>query len=209
MISPTQIKAENISRLQQLGIPTLEHLPELEAPADLSPRSAAEVARRVMILSHVAGLGFGAPTDVLAGALEDFDLWDHLSESELDLFESEQLTEEEKAAALWQPECIQSFAWCLGVAGLDSLRECDDDLVSHFPAPFQDPSDFIATAKLRPFEEIYREADFHYRLHWAARNAALKGEAFPGSEAVIEHRRRALDWVIGTEEDWDDIDSST
>ena len=71
------------------------------------------------------------------------------------------------------------------------------------------PAAFIASAALRPFEEIYRQADLHYRLHWAARNARLTGAEFPVTEGFIRERRKALDWVIGVEPDWDEIPSDT
>ena len=96
-----------------------------------------------------------------------------------------------------------------GLIELDCLRPCDDDLASKFPKPFTDPTEFIKSAQLRPFSEIYQQADIHYRLHWAARNAGLSGSSFPVSESLIRERRRALDWVIGVEADWDEMPSDT
>ena len=67
----------------------------------------------------------------------------------------------------------------------------------------------MASAQLRPFEELYAQADLHYRLHWAARQARLDGTEFPVPEMTVEMRRRALDWIIGVPEDWDDISTDT
>ena len=118
-------------------------------------------------------------------------------------------TEQEKIDAQWLVECMQSLAWCLGLAPLEHFKDCDDDLASKFPDPFTDPTDFIASASLRPFWEIYQQADIHYRLHWAARNASLSGTEFPVREGFLRERRRALDWVIGVETDWDGVPSDT
>ena len=58
----------------------------------------------------------------------------------------------------------------------------------------------------RPQEAILSQFDLAYCLHWAVRDAMLKGQAVPGKlsgNAIIE-RRRALEWVAG-EEAWDEV----
>jgi len=131
------------------------------------------------------------------------------SQSERKLLSSSQISERDKINAQWQVECVQSLAWCLGIVELDPFRGCDDDLAQHFPKPFTDPSEFFNTATLRPFEEIYQQADLHFRLHWAARNARLRGQNSKVNEEMIQERRKALDWVIGVDADWDEIPMDT
>ena len=209
MIDPEKIKADSTTTLRSWGFSVNEHLPQLEAESDLTPQTAADVARRCMIMSHVIGIGFGgAATDLLSAATK-WGLMPYASAHEADMLSRTTHTDQERVNATWQVECLQSFAWCLGLTGLEPLRQCDDDLASKFPAPFTDPSDFIATARLRPFEEIYRQADLHYRLHWAARNARLTGSDFPVLVGLITERRKALDWAIGVEADWDEVPSDT
>jgi hypothetical protein len=130
----------------------------------------------------------------------------YTSAHERDLISRDEHTEQEKIDAQWLEECMQSFAWCLGLAPLEPLKYCNEDLSSKFPAPFADPTDFIRSATLRPFDDIYRQADLHYRLHWAARHS---DSDFPVSEGLLRERRRALDWVIGVEADWDEVPSDT
>ena len=137
--------------------------------------------------------------------MKDFSLVPHASAHELDMLGRQKHTEQERIDATWMTECMQSFAWCLGLADLDHRKFCDDDLADCFPAPYEDPSVFIASATLRPFEEIYRQADLHYRLHWAARGA----RDATLSESLIRERRKALDWVIGVEADWDEVPGNT
>ncbi len=118
-------------------------------------------------------------------------------------------TQQEKVNATWLTECVQSLAWCMGLVELNPFRRCDDDLASHFPAPFTDPSGFISDAVLRPLDEIYQQADLHYRLHWADRNARLIGTQCSVDEGLISERRKPLDWVIGVEADRDEIPLDT
>ncbi len=205
MIDPESIKAESIAKLRQWGIPYIEHLPTLEEVSELSPQTVAAVARRAMVVSHIIVIGYGGSASELMNAIKEFGLVSHASAHELDMLGRKKHTKQERIDATWMTECMQSFAWCLGLADLDHRKFCDDDLVDRFPAPYEDPSAFIASATLRPFEEIYRQADLHYRLHWAARGA----RDATLSESLIRERRKALDWVIGVGTDWDEVPDDT
>jgi hypothetical protein len=209
VIDPAQIKADSIALLREWGIPAVDHLPTIEAETELSPQSAAAVARRSVILNHVAGIGFGGDARKLSDAVNRWGLMPYASAIESDMFSRSTHTDQEKINATWLVESLQSFAWCLGLADLEVFQHCDDNLASRFPAPYADPSEFVSTAALRPFEEIYRQADLHYRLHWEARNAQLTGAHFPVSEGFVRERRKALDWVIGVEPDWDEVPGDT
>jgi hypothetical protein len=209
MIDPEKVKEANIATLRSWGISVIDHLPHLETEEDLAPQSAIAVARRCMIMSHVIGIGFGGDANELRDAAESWGLMEYASAHERDMLSRTTHTEQERINATWQVECLQSFAWCLGLTALEPLRHCDDDLVSKFPAPYTDPAMFIKSATLRPFGEIYSQADLHYRLHWAARNARLTGAEFPVTEGFVCERRKALDWVIGVEANWDEVPSDT
>lgn len=208
-MTPEKAKANSHLLLRERGIPVNEHLPVIEAPDSLTPQDAKAVARRSVVLSYVIGIAYGADVARLNSFLVESGLIGYASASEKALLGRTKHTEQEKINVGWLAECVQSLAWCMGLVELDSLRRCDDNLASHFPRPFADPSKFIGAAQLRPFEEIYQQADLHYRLHWAARNARLLGERSIVSEELIMERRKSLDWVIGVEEDWDEISLDT
>jgi hypothetical protein len=209
VIDPEQIKTESIKTIRSWGLPAIDHLPTLETEDELSPQSPSDVARRCIVITHVIGIGFGGDRTKIRDTITGFRLMDYTSAHERDLLSRDEHTEQEKIDAQWLAECLQSFAWCLGLDALEPLKYCDDDLASKFPQPFTDPTDFIQSAKLRPFEDIYRQADIHYRLHWAARNARNSGADFPVTEGFLRERRRALDWVIGVEADWDEMPADT
>ena len=208
-MTPEKAKANSHLLLRKLGIPINEHLPVIEAPESLRPQDAKAVARRSVVLSYVIGIAYGAEVARLNSFLIESGLIGFASASEQAILGRTKHTEQEKINAGWLAECVQSLAWCMGFFELDPLRRCDDNLASHFPRPFADPSAFITASHLRPFEEIYQQADFHYRLHWAARNARLLGERSVLSEELIMERRKPLDWVIGVAEDWDEISLDT
>jgi hypothetical protein len=208
-MTPESARSQSQTFLRRNGIQINETLPLIEAPSDLRPRSASDVATRCVVLGHVIGIGFGAQASRLRAALEAFGLFEFASEAEKDLLTRDEHSEQERINATWMVECVQSFAWCLALADLDPFRRCDEDLASHFPAPFADPRRFISGARLRSFDEIYQQADLHYRLHWATRNARLTGSACRAEEGLIGERRKALDWTIGVAEDWDEVPMDT
>lgn len=53
-------KRENDKRLEALRVVVNPHLPAIEEPAELKPRSAQDVAARVWVLSHIIGVGYGS-----------------------------------------------------------------------------------------------------------------------------------------------------
>jgi hypothetical protein len=63
---------------------------------------------------------------------------------------------------------------------------------------------------LRPREELFRMLDLYYRLHWWTRNAQLQGQQTGNvSLDIIMERRKALEWVLNAEDDWDNVEMST
>ena len=72
-------------------------------------------------------------------------------------------------------------------------------------------SQFIEDSELRPIADILDQADLIYRYHWAVTNARMKGQQIPaGLDAgVTQERHYALNWLIGTEQAWDDVTTDT
>jgi hypothetical protein len=203
-MTPALAKTASHEFLRRHRVEVNEMLPLLQSIEELRPQDARSVATRIVVLNHVIGIGFGANAGRLRASLEEFGLFKHASAGEHDLLSRSEHTQQQKLNAIWLVECVQSLAWCLGLVELDPFQRCDDDLASHFPRPFTDPREFISQASLRPLDEIYQQADLHYRLHWAARNARLMGQQSRLEEGLISERRKALDWVIGAEADWDE-----
>jgi hypothetical protein len=208
-MTPILAKTKSHEFLKSHSVEINESLPLIEVLEELNPQNVQSVASRIIVLSHVIRVGYGANAEQMKKSLEKFSLFKHASIQEQNLLSRLEHTQQEKVNATWQTECVQSLAWCLGLVELNPFRLCDDNLASHFPEPFTDPDNFISTATLRPFDEIYQQVDLHYRLHWAARNARLSGRKTKLVEGLISERRKALDWVIGVEANWDEIPLDT
>lgn len=208
-MSPVIAKTTSHEFLRRHLIEINETLPVIEAVDEWRPCDVRSVAIRSIVLCYVIVIGFGADPKRLKASLEEFGLFGYASPKEQDLLSRAEHTKQEKVNMTWQTECVQSLAWCLGLVSLDPFRHCDNDLASHFPKPFDDPTSFISEATLRPFDEIYQQVDLHYRLHWAARNARLIGRPSKITEGLISERRKALEWTAGVELNWDEVPLDT
>ena len=208
-MTPDAAKAKSESFLREHGIAINSTLPTIETLDELTPQSARSVATRAIVLSYMIRLGFGQSGNRMKQSLVEYGLLDAITPIELDLLDADSITEQDKINCTWLTECVQSLGYCLGLTELDAFRPCDNNLASRFPAALTDPTPFIESATLRSFDDIYSQADLHYRMHWATRNARLTGSECPIQEGLISERRKALDWVIGVAEDWDEISMDT
>lgn len=208
MVTQKQAKQRSELRIRRWRVPINPHLPLIESPKDLLPPSAQDVARRGLVLCSVIDAGHGAPRPKLCSALKRHGLWKCASKAEKRLLMKKSITPQDKVNSTWLVECLQVLTWGLGLIELNHFRQCSEELASKWPLG-RDPKEFISTAKVRPFEEIYLECDLLYRLHWASREAWLKKQKSKLDEGIIEERDRAIRWLAGVETNWDEISTDT
>jgi len=199
-------RAETVDRFANWGIAANTNLPLVERPS-VTPPAAARVAARAVSICYVVGIFYDADRTELVRLLQDFKLWDVVPSSERGLLEAPTVPPGEKQLLDWLPESAQVMAWSLRLADLNHLQRCDDTLYTLFPFK-TDPTPFISEAKLRPYDEIGQELDVLYMLHWATVDALLKSQQPPVDPIQIRFRRRAIEWIWGTNE-WDQISLDT
>jgi Domain of unknown function (DUF4272) len=190
------------------GLMVNPNLPEIEAPCELAPRSAREVAIRAWVLAHIVYLGYGNTGAEIVELLTNARLEEHLTPNELNFCAQDTLTSEKKAWAAWLCEAVHGCAWSLGMVDTAPLDDCPDNLVSLFPVA-TDPWPSIEAASLRRYDQLYQRADMMYRLHWAAVEARLSGALTPLVEPAIMMQRHSLDWVVGLPHEWDSMPLDT
>lgn len=73
-------------------------------------------------------------------------------------------------------------------------------------------SSWPRTQGRRRREELAAELDFHYCLHWHAREAELhdREDSLPApiDQELVRERRRPLEWLFA-DEDWEEITLDT
>ena len=211
-IKPEKIKNRNTKQLRSLGIEVLEHLPYLDNPEF---RESEKIARRMMILTALFQLNLKAPKEIIKKWLEENGLITYLNKEELEYLETEysELSEQTQIDIYWFVEAIWTFAWIGGLHNNLTLNTgVEDSLATLIPniAKNEPAEKFISDFRLRNQLEIFEMLDKFYRAHWFAKNNNLTGEKSDKVDLdIIIERRKALEFTVYKEIDWNEISLDT
>ena len=203
-----ELRRESNLFLRSRGVQVNETLPLIEPADAVRPKTAQFVAKRLCAMGYIIRAGFGMPLQEVGEWIDKLGLGDTLGSEERSIIGSRTITEQQKINFGWLAEGAQVLAWALAMAELDHFRHCDDDLATKVPF-MADVADFVEGAQLVPLAAIQRQADLLYAMHWATVEARLHGQTGPLNESLIRERRRAVDWVYGVEQDWDEVPLDT
>lgn len=115
----------------------------------------------------------------------------------------------------WTVECSYSLAWALGLISTEEMETPCNHPDSHdlfkFVQPFHDFEDFKASCNLRQPSEIMDMLDLYYNYHWACVDNRINSNTNCGelNEEVVMERRKALEWLICNDKNWDSISLDT
>lgn len=187
-------------RLRSIGIVLHDDLPPLQDEDYVIPRSAAEIAERVMILTY---LNVSATDQSLRQQIMMFliheKLWNKVTEDEKQLLHKSRLSDEDLTTIFWRSESIWALLWAIQKIDTLELPQRSADLQAIFPLIpgfLESPSKFIQDAAIRDVSELMDQYDFLFRLNWALRqDPAAEGSA-PVDEGVAHERFTALDWLL-------------
>lgn len=201
------LKEASNQYLKSMGITVNKNLPLIENISEVKPRSAKDVASRICAISYVIGMAYDADKNKLIKYLKDYNLWSYVSHNEQSLLKNKDISEQEIIDIEWLTECSQALAWCLGLVEMDHFKDYDEDLPDKIPIK-KDPTEFINNSKLRSIEEIQSQSDLLYRMHWYTKHIKFYQKSKLNQSIIVE-RRKAIDWVYGTEENWDEVPLDT
>ena len=201
--------------LKSLNIPFIDHLPLIEEESEVKIRTAQEIAERILVLVYLAYVSEVVDErENVIDFLKTNSLWDKVSPDEKELFQKEELTDQETANISWRSEGVWLLLWTINkVEKLDLPTEQVEipEIVSRLPEFLTDPTEFIKNANVRPTTEILDASDLIYRLHWATRNADLNNQPMPANLdlSIIMERHYAINWVTFYADEWDEISTDT
>jgi hypothetical protein len=198
------IRAESIRKLSGAGVRVNPTLPPLET--SLKARSSSAVIDRALALHAVVAASYGFPRDQATTWIER----EGVSGSLTDL-EREQLSSGGNGIVGFRRrvEALAALAWTVSVVpACDPFQKLPSSLVAKFPDLLRDEaaSGFVSASHLRGVADLVAALDLMYCAHWALRQAELSGKRLTKLQplAVVEERRRALEWVLSAE-DWDEL----
>ncbi|WP_447928958.1 DUF4272 domain-containing protein [Vreelandella sp. EE27] len=200
-----EIRQSSEKAAENLGYPINSNLPLLDPIANL--RSKNEIVKRTLCLYACVACSYGFSREKAKKWLKKEGLYDGLSHSEFRYLDDP--FDQRASFFQWQVEALWATTWVTNHHNkLDFSDSCSDDFIALFPdLNTGTPSTYFKDlARVRGAEEIVAALDLVYCLHWAIRDAELRGIPAPGKvpPLVVRERRRALEWIISNE-GWDDI----
>ncbi len=182
-----------------------------EVDDEIVPRTAEEAAERLLAILAVVGRAH-QPEDARKW-WESHGIENYLSPCETSFVNNPSPTDSEMAAFSWRAEGAVSIVWALG--GLSAMpppnRQFDLFQVEMVRDAMSSPSKFLATAQLRPEQEIEELESDIYHQHWRVRDAQLFQKEMPPEldPEIVYERRYALSWLVGWGSCWDDVPTDT
>ncbi len=204
------IRKTNLAKANRLGYPINPSLPLLD-PVEKC-RELSEITDRLFCLYAVVACSYGFSKERALSWLKREGVVDSLSGAENQYLHNKSDTGIDSRMQ-WKVEALWALAWCLEChPDLDFADSCSDSFIGLLPDIAKDAStkEFRQGLNLRDQAEILSKTDLAYCLHWAIREAELKGVKPPGRVPanVVVERRHALEWVIG-QDSWDDVSLDT
>jgi Domain of unknown function (DUF4272) len=190
------------------GVTIPDSLPLLED--DLTPRDQNEAISRLLCLNATAAVAYGFAKAKAMAWIDRENLATFLMDDERRFLEK---GEGIPRGFIMQIEGMWALAWALNlVSELDFWKDCASNFDSLFPdlRTRETSSAFRQRAAFRSPDELVSACDLAYSLHWAVRQAEIENKLPPAKlkPYVVVKRRRALEWVLSTEE-WNDISLDT
>ena len=205
-------KAKSIAMMKELGLPFTDQLPVVEDETSITPRSAEEISERVIALAIAAVKGEANDQQLVDSLITRFSARQLFTPAELAFITNPSPTPQELTDFTWQYECIHVLLWSLG--HIEKLQPPNQ--ICDVPAEVSIIRDLgreklSSTAHPRRMTELLDQADYYYRLHWAAIELRLNGKSSDkANEEIIDERHKALNWLIRyMGQDWDDITTDT
>lgn len=216
-------KQESISQLKKEGIDYNKGLPVIEDSSEIALRSKAEILSRAIASYFVSNVAIDynwhkenieESKKVFGDLIDKFGVKESLTEDEKIMLYGNP-TDEVALNVEWTIESSKVLFWMLGF--IENLNYPSQKNVANayeinnFIMQYDSLEEMLKDAKLIDVEKILDYTDLYFRYHWACVDKSIGNNISIGnlSSDIVYERRRAFEWAIDKEEDWDDFDAST
>lgn len=202
-----QRKLATEQRLKARNIPVNPHLP-LFVDETVVPRSGETVKNRMTCVTLVAASAQWRDANRVKELLSGHGVIGSLTKAELEFLDNPAPSEHAFIQFQWQFECGWALLWALGYIPTmgDHSATCQPPEMGPLVLEAANGGVAIPVGK----EQLLDAGDELYRMHWACRDAQMQGKEVEGlmASSVVE-RRRAIQWLLEPEVEWDDISLDT
>ncbi|NII84187.1 MULTISPECIES: DUF4272 domain-containing protein [unclassified Pedobacter] len=197
--------------LKENNIPINPYLPLIEEENEAVIRSAADIAKRILILAYLCTSIESDDKEDIITYLKAENLWEYVSIKEKELFNKVLLSEKEAMNLSWRAECINVLLWSINK--IDNLGLPIDEAsgtINLIPGYMEPSEEFVNGAVIRDTAEILDASDLIYRIHWAIKQARIDNTEIPNiNPDVVQEWHQAINWITFYEDRWDDITTDT
>lgn len=175
------------------------------------PRTAEEVATRIIALQCVIAAAHGVPKSDVIEWLNKEELTAELTPKEKAYLFADDSTATETARMTWFAEAEMLLLWAVQL--VDTLEEpgklCDTGkIIEVMPGLFESTKAFIGSATLRSEDEIEKLYEKTYDIHCEIGKAKRDGhlDNMMWNKDVVFFRHYALNWLTGyCCQEWDEV----
>ena len=209
------MNAEELKELSEDKILKLNLKPNKNMPinfelSELKFKSAEEIGKRILVLIILIGVLYNQKRSKLKKLIEQHNLNSSLSKNEKDILNKWFLTKQDKINIGWYSESIEVLGWSIGLWDkIEYIDVCDEyRQAENTPDINKSTISFFEKIKLIDKNRIYEEFDFIYRMHGIAKKQNI-GKLDNNTESTYREKHKAIIWLAGIEEDWDNINTDT
>ena len=177
-LNPETVKKESEKIIENYGGEICDWLPWIDRT---NSRPIQEIIGRALVMNALINIHFEAPTNIIKEWIESHDLMRYLTDDEKSLINksNSELSEQEITDLYWYIDALWALLWATSI--IDEMpfdKPIEDFMASLCPSLEQNEGieKFATEMKLRTTDEIFRQLDLYYRLHWWARDASLNGK---------------------------------
>ena len=212
-------RAKNNSFIKKQGIACHENLPLVKSSDEVKLKSIDEICNRaftsciaIQVACDANNGNYEESVRYFKPILEELNLVQYLNSKEKRIFDGTYTTQD--AIDLdWEYEDLWSLFFALGLVDdiTDGGKLCDCDFIVETISSCENVEEFKNKCQLRDIEEILDMIDLYYRYDWACTEKRIHPEtniANLNHSNVVE-RRRGLEWLISSEDDWYKISLNT
>lgn len=200
-----QIKKKSEEIIINLGGEILDSLPICELN---TPRPIEQIINRALILNAMFQLCMKAPKYIILQWIIDNGLEHDLTPYEGSILHSDDELDVGDYNFIYSSlDSLWALFWATGLTPSLPLDECIGNLAQMSPdlQMNENGDKYIQTMQLLPPISLYEMRDLYYRAHWWVNNQMKSDKQL---YIRIISRRRALEWLLDCNSDWDNIDMS-
>ena len=208
-------RLKNYEYLNSQGIIAVKDMPCLYDDEKIELKNIDDICKKaisslisIQIACDIRNGQYKESLDFFLPLLKKFDVEKYLNSKERRIIDGT-YSNQDVIDMDWAYEIYWAICWCLGLVNdiKDASKVCDCNIAISLVMNSNSVEEFKSKCSIRTISEILDMQDLYFRYNWAINEKKVNSNSNIGNlnaSNVIE-RRRGLEWIISSENDWYDI----